>query len=279
MASRRSGVRGPAFVSGRFERAKQYTSDDELREPVEARLSGGSECRTEPDGERSVELTAADLGSVGVDRVGVRITLLAPDFADGTIHLLVNERSGHDGPITATELGQGNAMGEASFAALNPGAFDFAESTGRRASGTVTWACDTAPVPTSPPWEGPQALQGYFELGGLVDVPEVHATGMCSRAHDLGTDAIEAVVPWVDGVPVRLRLAPGRESATLTVLSNGAGSVTVTAAAVLVERRVETTGDVSSRRLDAEFMLPSGRLALTVEWDCGAVDQTDLKAP
>jgi hypothetical protein len=82
MASRRSGVRGPAFVSGRFERAKQYTSDDELREPVEARLSGGSECRTEPDGERSVELTAADLGSVGVDRVGVRITLLAPDEWD-----------------------------------------------------------------------------------------------------------------------------------------------------------------------------------------------------
>jgi hypothetical protein len=48
---------------------------------------------------------------------------------------------------------------------------------------------------------------------------------------------------------------------------------------VLAECRVEATGNVSSRRLDAEFTLPGGRLALTAEWDCGAADQTQLKGP
>lgn len=241
----------------------------ELVEPIGASLTGPGTCTTVANGNQVLYLEALDLGPVGIDRLSFTAHLQpAP-----TIDIRVNGTFAYAGAISLSDTGIDGVSGHASFTAAAGGAVRLGgPSGGATAAGTVSWNCQPPALgaPTLGVSAGPVLLQGYFKLEGIVEAAEARATGACSRALDLRTDAIETVVTWVDGRQARLRITPGRETAALTVeFGDGSAPETATAPATLVELVGGVEGSVSTRRLDAVFELPDGRLAVFVEWECG----------
>ena len=247
----------------------QGTVNLELVEPIGASLTAPGTCTTVANGNQVFAVEAPFLGMVGVDRLSLT-TYLQPAPA---IDILVNGTFAYAGSISLADTGIDGVTGHGSFtaAAGDSGVRLGGPSGGSTAAGTVSWDCRRPAVgaPTLGVSPEPVLLQGYFRLEGIVDAAEARATGVCSREVDLRTDAIETVVPWVDGRQARLRITPGRDAATLTVtFGDGSAPETATAPATLVELVSGTEQFVSTRRLDAAFELRDGRLAVFVEWAC-----------
>ncbi len=250
-----------------------------LVEPVPARLTAAATCVTEPDGPRIATVTADDLGSIGVDSLAFLIGMGWGD-APNSVGLAVNGRWSYGVRTTTFDAGADGTTGRVSFSDSEVGFLRIGGPGSGAASGTATWVCraetPATPVPGEPS-ESPGVVQGAFFFGGVIEMPEAddpqtwaRATGICSRRFDLRTDALETVVDWVDGRRVRLRLVPGRETATLSVdFGDGSPPEMVTAKAVLTER-MGGVDVVFDRRLQADFDLRVGRLEVTVDWFCAA---------
>lgn len=271
---------GPRDVTGTFTL--------NLLVPAVATLTGRATCTTEANGDRIVALSAERIGSVGIDAVGLRVE----GGLEGFLMLRVNGLHGYEGPLTEVESSADTLTGSAAFVATSDGARFGGPTGSSTASGTLAWRCDPPDSEESPTPESTaggsapratplvlqDAIQGYFDLHGLVEWvtcpptggchPYGHATGACSTALDLRTDGIETVVPWTDDRQARLHVVPGREASTLTItLDDGSAPESVEAATTLTE--VQVGPWISPRRVEGNFELAAGTLHLFVEWDCG----------
>lgn len=275
---------GPRDVAG--------TVTVQLRAPMEADLTDVATCTTEANGDRIVGVTASGIGMVGVDDLSVQVQGLQADAEDsGLITLLVNGLYGYEGPLAAVQWTVDNAVGSASFTVTSDGARIGGPTGSATVTGTLAWTCG-GPAAPSPEPDAPtggsapsatplvlqDAIQGYFDLHGLVEwvtcpgtgpcQPYGHASGACSAALDLRTDGIQTVVPWTDDRQARLHLVPGRETSTLTVtLDDGSPPESVDAATALTEMMVGPW--IGYRAVEGEFELAAGTLRVYVEWQCG----------
>ena len=252
--------------------------------PVAARLASRATCTTAANSDDVVFVDAPVLGWVGIDRIGARVS---PRTSAARVELLVNEGSGYAGSVTATNVGASFASGAGSFEGIPGGRYRLGGDAGAAAvSGTVAWTCSRTPSPSpdlTPEGEMMEGdLQGWFTLGGVVDMPHPcasdgpclpygRAMATCRRDVDLRTSSIETVVPWLGASRARLILETGRQTATLTVhVDDGSPPERVTGSATVIELHdgsiVNRVGD---RRLRADFGLAAGQLHLEVEWSCG----------
>ncbi len=250
----------------------------ELRSPTTGHLAGLATCTTEANGSRISMVDAPAIGSVGIDTLGLRLQLGDSSVAE----LLVNEHNGYEGTLAVDEATADWHAGAATFVSQQAGIYRLAGAPPDAAvTGSITWRCGPATPGASVPTVAPEVvrLQGWFELHGLVEMPDPCpgdgpcapyglAAGICSADADLGTESIETKVPWLDGHEARLSLVPGRESATLSLQpDDGSPPETVSAPAQL--ERVELGGgETGLFQLRADFVLGAGVLSLFVEWDC-----------
>ncbi len=264
--------------------------DVQLLVPVRADLSAPAICTTEANGDRITSVSAQGLGAVGVDELGLRF-----DIAFGaSFQLRVNGLFGYEGSLADLETGLDTLTGRASFEGEADRARIGGPAGSPTVSGTLEWSCSAptsgdggsqpdesqpgGPQPEPTPLVIPDAIQGYFDLHGLVEwvtcpdtgpcQPYGHASGPCSSALDLRTDSIETVVPWTKERQARLVVVPGTQTATLTVtLDDGSPAETVTAPVVLTVKG--GGGHMATRAIEGAFNLADGTLNLYVEWDCG----------
>ena len=260
-----------------------------LTAPVDATLEAAAMCTTEDNGDTIVLLSADPLGEVGIDQLGVRLSL---SVYQQEVTILVNQLYGYEGAVAVTDRGPDSTSGSASFADIRAGVSQIGGTNeGASASGSIVWSCGSASPNATQSTGATQtpgasgsalpvrtdALQGFFTLHGIVEIEEARAQGTCSTAYDLRTNAIETVAPWTGGGRARLLLAPGPETSTLTVQpEDGSSPITVTAPSVLTELQA-AAGSITDRRLTATFKFASGSLDLFVEWVCG--DQIEGQKP
>jgi hypothetical protein len=255
----------------------------ELVQPAAQVLEANATCTTPERDSRIGTIEAMPLGRIGIDELRLSVFWMPGNRSgDGsaTIRLRVNTSAGYEGSARVVEASGDRRTGRATFEGLESSS-GWIGGNHAALAGSITWDCSgggpaNGPLPS--PTERVASMQGWFHLHGIVtvddDLPgpqptppfEGQASGTCSPASELRTDAIETVVTWVGGQRARLRLVPEPTKATLTIdLGDGSTPETATAPATVRFLNAAKT----DRELSAVFQLRAGRLELKVDWWCG----------
>lgn len=247
----------------------------ELTGPSSTTLTADAICEIQDNGTDIETIVVPALGRIGVDSLSATFGIVGY----GTSRVLVNEGSGYEGSLAMTSTGE-TAVGTGSFTSTHADRYRLGGEHGAETiSANLSWTCGTTPAPTPEP-DGSRVsadpMQGWFSLGGVVDLPHPCAgdgacrpygrvIATCFRDVPHRANHIETVVPWIGSSRARLTLDLQPDAASLTVETDDDAPVEVVAG---LPTWSESGQGVVDRVVAVDVQLARGPLHVEVEYSC-----------